>query len=76
MTMEIDWKKSIIATVVLFLVMEIYSHMTGKLPWNGVLPGDTVLHIGNGTFYVPIMTTIILSIAISLVFLIIEFFRD
>ena len=33
----------------------------------GRLPGDIVYHRGNATFYFPIVTSIILSVALSLV---------
>lgn len=41
----------------------------------GKLPGDIVVKKGNATFYFPIMTSIILSIVLSLIFYFIGKFR-
>jgi Protein of unknown function (DUF2905) len=41
----------------------------------GKLPGDIVFKKGNTTFYFPIMTSIILSIVLSLIFYFIGKFR-
>lgn len=41
----------------------------------GKLPGDIVVKKGNATFYFPIMTSIILSVVLSLVFYFIGKFR-
>jgi len=41
----------------------------------GKLPGDIIIQRGNTTFYFPIMTSILLSIVLSLIFFIINRFR-
>jgi hypothetical protein len=41
----------------------------------GKLPGDIIIQKGNTTFYFPIMTSILLSIVLSLIFFIINRFR-
>ena len=41
----------------------------------GKLPGDIVVKKGNTTFYFPIMTSIVLSIVLSLIFYFIGKFR-
>ena len=41
----------------------------------GKLPGDIVFKKGNTTFYFPIMTSIILSLVLSLIFYFIGKFR-
>jgi DUF2905 family protein len=41
----------------------------------GKLPGDIVFKKGNTTFYFPIMTSIILSVVLSLIFYFIGKFR-
>ncbi len=41
----------------------------------GRLPGDIIIQKGNTTFYFPIMTSILLSIVLSLIFFIINRFR-
>ena len=42
--------------------------LAGKLPWFGRLPGDIVVERGPVTFYFPIVTCVIVSVALSLVF--------
>jgi hypothetical protein len=41
----------------------------------GKLPGDIVVEKGNTTFYFPIMTSIVLSVVLSLIFYIISRFK-
>ena len=41
----------------------------GKLPWLGRLPGDLVIERDNFTFYFPIVTSIMISIILSLLFM-------
>ena len=41
----------------------------GKLPWLGRLPGDLVIERDNFTFYFPIVTSIMISIIFSLLFM-------
>ena len=40
--------------------------LVGKLPWFGRLPGDIVVERGPVTVYFPIVTCVIVSIALSL----------
>jgi hypothetical protein len=44
----------------------------GKLPWLGRLPGDIIIQRDNFTFYFPIVTSIVVSVILSLLFM---FFR-
>jgi membrane protein implicated in regulation of membrane protease activity len=44
----------------------------GKLPWLGRLPGDIVIQRDNFTFYFPLVTSIVISVILSLLF---TFFR-
>lgn len=44
----------------------------GKAPWLGRLPGDLVIQRENFTFYFPIVTSIVISVVLSLLFM---FFR-
>jgi hypothetical protein len=47
-----------------------------KLPFRlGRLPGDIVYHGRNTTFYFPIVTCILLSLALTLIFWIVNLFR-
>ncbi len=38
------------------------------VPWVGRLPGDIYVRRGNFTFYFPVVTCILISIAVSLIF--------
>lgn len=40
----------------------------GKLPWLGRLPGDIVIKRENFTLYFPLATSIIISLALTLLF--------
>jgi membrane protein implicated in regulation of membrane protease activity len=41
--------------------------LAGKIPWLGRLPGDIYIQRPNFTFYVPLTTSILISIVLSLV---------
>jgi len=41
----------------------------GRIPWFGKLPGDICIKKENFTFYFPLATSILLSIALSLIIL-------
>jgi DUF2905 family protein len=48
----------------------------GKMPFRlGRLPGDVVYQGRNGSFYFPIVTCILLSVALTLFFWIVNHFR-
>jgi len=42
--------------------------LAGTLPWFGRLPGDIVVARGPVTFYFPIVTCVVVSVALSLLF--------
>ncbi|MBN8208438.1 DUF2905 domain-containing protein [Bacillus sp. NTK071] len=60
----------------LFIVLGIIFLVIGLL-WSfiGKLPGDIVIWKGNTTFFFPIVTSIVVSIVLTLVFFIIGKFR-
>jgi hypothetical protein len=39
-----------------------------KIPWLGRLPGDILIRRQNWTFYFPLATSILLSLALTLIF--------
>ena len=41
----------------------------GKFPWLGRLPGDIVIQRDNFTFYFPVVTSIVISVVLSLLFM-------
>jgi ribose/xylose/arabinose/galactoside ABC-type transport system permease subunit len=42
--------------------------LSGKIPWVGRLPGDIIIHRKNFTFYFPVVTSILLSLLLTLIF--------
>jgi hypothetical protein len=56
----------IIGTTVLLVGLALWSGFGGG--WLGRLPGDIRMERGSSTFYFPIVTCIIISIALSLIF--------
>lgn len=42
--------------------------LAGRLPWLGRLPGDVHIQRGNWTFYFPLATSLLVSIALTLIF--------
>ncbi len=40
----------------------------GRVPWFGRLPGDIAIRRGNVTFYFPVVTMLILSIILTILF--------
>ncbi|HHY21646.1 MAG TPA: DUF2905 domain-containing protein [Bacilli bacterium] len=67
-------KMLIIMGVVLIIVGLVWQ-VGGKFFSFGKLPGDIIIKKENTTFYFPLMTSIILSIILSLIFFIIGKFR-
>lgn len=53
---------------VLIILLGIILTFAGKIPFLGRLPGDIVIERKNFVFYFPIVTSILLSIIISLIF--------
>jgi len=48
----------------------------GRLPFRlGRLPGDIVHHVEHSTFYFPIVTCLVLSLALSLLFWLFSYLR-
>jgi hypothetical protein len=42
--------------------------LAGRVPWLGRLPGDIYVQRGNWSFYFPLMTSIIVSVVLTLLF--------
>jgi hypothetical protein len=40
----------------------------GKVPWLGRLPGDIIVHRDGFSFYFPLMTSLVVSVVLSLLF--------
>ena len=53
----------------LFLLVGFLLSLSGRIPWLGRLPGDIVVERKNFTFYFPLMTSIVISVILSLLFM-------
>ena len=42
--------------------------LAGRVPWVGRLPGDIYVQRGNWSFYFPLMTSIVVSVVLTLLF--------
>ena len=42
--------------------------LAGRVPWLGRLPGDIYVQRGNWSFYFPLMTSIVVSVLLTLLF--------
>ncbi|HEX5817088.1 MAG TPA: DUF2905 domain-containing protein [Methylomirabilota bacterium] len=42
--------------------------LAGRVPWLGRLPGDIYVERGNWSFYFPLMTSIVVSVLLTLLF--------
>jgi len=53
---------------VFFILIGLFLLLGEKIPWVGRLPGDIIIRKKNFTFYFPIVTSIIISIILTLLF--------
>ncbi|MGB2705692.1 MAG: DUF2905 domain-containing protein [Candidatus Omnitrophota bacterium] len=58
---------------ILLIVIGAFFVFGGKISWLGKLPGDIIIHRKNFSFYFPITTCILISVALSIVLFL--FFR-
>jgi hypothetical protein len=68
--------KSLIAFGILLTVVGAIMLFAGKVPWLGRLPGDIQVEGKHYTIYFPIVTCLLLSVLLSLVFWIVSRFRS
>jgi hypothetical protein len=54
--------------VLLGSVLLVAGHFSGKVPWLGRLPGDIHIERGNWTFYFPLVTCLLVSVVLTLLF--------
>ncbi len=68
--------RTLLVLGVLFVLVGAFLYFGGKLPFRlGRLPGDIVHRGERTTFYFPIVTCLVLSLALSLLFWLISHFR-
>lgn len=57
-----------VVMVCLGLILLAAGNFSGKVPWLGRLPGDIYIQRGNWSFYFPLVTCLIISIVLTLLF--------
>lgn len=67
--------KFLIIAGVILVVVGLAVHFSDKIPFLGKLPGDIKIERENFTFYFPLATSIIISILLTLIFLLIGYFK-
>jgi hypothetical protein len=68
--------KALVAIGVVLAVAGLLLALGGKLPFRlGRLPGDIAYQGRHGSFYFPVVTCILLSLALTLIFWVINYFR-
>ncbi|MFC0561829.1 DUF2905 domain-containing protein [Halalkalibacter alkalisediminis] len=70
-----SFPKILIAIGIFLVLIGVISLVVGKFIPLGKLPGDILIKRENSTFYFPIVTSIVISIVLSLLFFIIGRFR-
>jgi len=63
-----DIGRILVALGLLIALVGVILLFVGRVPWLGRLPGDIYVQRGNWSFYFPLATSLLLSIALSLVF--------
>ncbi|MBU9720699.1 MULTISPECIES: DUF2905 domain-containing protein [Bacillaceae] len=67
--------KLLVTLGIILIVVGVLWQVGGKYLSLGKLPGDIFIQRGNSTFYFPIVTSIVISVILSLVFFVIGRFR-
>ena len=57
---------------IIFVAAGVLLLCAGKIPWFGKLPGDIVIQKKNFTLYIPIVTSIALSLLLTLILFLIR----
>ena len=60
--------KTLILLGVFIILVGLFLLIGEKIPWVGRLPGDIIIRKKNFTFYFPIVTSILISIILTLLF--------
>ena len=64
-----DVGKILLVSGALLIIIGIAVTLAGKIPGIGKLPGDIIIKREHVTFYIPLTTSIIISVILSLVLL-------
>jgi hypothetical protein len=63
-----DLGRLLIVLGVVITMLGVVIVMVGRVPWLGRLPGDIHVERGNWSFHFPIVTSLLLSVVLTLLF--------
>jgi hypothetical protein len=63
-----DLGRLLIVMGVVITLVGVVMVMVGRVPWLGRLPGDIHVERGNWSFHFPIVTSLLLSVVLTLIF--------
>jgi Protein of unknown function (DUF2905) len=63
----IDFGRLLIILGFIIVALGIVILLAGRLPFIGHLPGDILIRRGGGSFYFPLVTCLLLSVALTVV---------
>jgi hypothetical protein len=63
-----DLGRSLVVIGIVVAVVGVLLMLAGRVPWLGRLPGDIYIQRGNWSFYFPLMTSIVISVLLTVVF--------
>jgi hypothetical protein len=61
-----DFGRTLIVLGAVVVLVGVGLLLAGRIPWLGRLPGDIVVRREHGTFYFPIVTSIVVSLVLTL----------
>jgi hypothetical protein len=63
-----DLGKTLVVIGVVIAVVGLVLMLAGRVPWLGRLPGDIYIQRGNWSFYFPVVTSLVLSVLLTVLF--------
>jgi membrane protein implicated in regulation of membrane protease activity len=63
-----DLGKTLVVIGLVMTAVGIVLMLAGRVPWLGRLPGDIYVQRGNWSFYFPVVTSLVLSVLLTLLF--------
>jgi hypothetical protein len=63
-----DLGKSLVVIGLVIALVGVVLMLAGRVPWLGRLPGDIYVQRGNWSFYFPVVTSLVLSVLLTLLF--------
>ena len=63
-----DLGKSLVVIGLVVVLVGVVLMLAGRVPWLGRLPGDISVQRGNWSFYFPVVTSLVVSVLLTLLF--------